>query len=68
MLFLDSIIESPMAMDFTELLPVSNFDQTLTDHGAGVATETVALMKFILWFRENPASILLFSIFEQHFL
>ena len=57
-----------MAMDFTELLPVSNFDQTLADHGAGVATETVALMKFILWFRENPASILLFSIFEQHFL
>ena len=47
-LFLDSIIDSPMAMDFTELLPVMGYDQTLADDGAEVATETIALSKFII--------------------
>ena len=37
-----------MAMDFTEQLPVMSYDQTLADQGAEVATETVALSKFII--------------------
>ena len=37
-----------MAMDFTELLPVMGYDQTIADHGAEVATDTIALLKFII--------------------